>query len=60
MEQRPEDQDAGGQAGRFPIARPATVASDWDVKIRRAREAWEAGRRLRKDQPVSPPSLLEP
>lgn len=43
-----------------PIARPATVEADWAVKIQRAREAWEAGRRLRKDQPESPVNLLSP
>jgi hypothetical protein len=59
MEQRSKDHDSDGEAERSPIARPTTVDPDWDVKIRRAREAWEAGRRFRKDQPASPPSLLD-
>lgn len=43
-----------------PIGRPTSVDPDWDVKIQRAREAWEAGRRLRKDQPISVPALFTP
>ena len=55
-ERRPEDQEP---EERPIIARPGTVDPDWDIKIQRARDAWEAGRRLRKDQPASPPNLLD-
>jgi hypothetical protein len=40
---------------QLPLVRPPGVDADWDVKIQRAREAWEAGKRLRKDQPALPP-----
>lgn len=54
---RPEDQL---EAEPPPIPRPATVDPGWDVKIQRAREAWAAGRRLRKDQPAVPSGLFSP
>jgi hypothetical protein len=47
----PEDQEAPEEQPAIP--RPATVDPEWDVKIKRAREAWEAGRRLRKNQPAA-------
>jgi len=42
------------------IIRPAGVDTDWDVRIQRAREAREAGKRLREDQPVLPPTQYAP
>ncbi len=59
MEQRPEDQESDAKSERPAIERPDTTDSDWEAKIRRAREAWKAGRRLRKDQPAAPISLLD-
>ena len=52
------EKDARGESGA--IKRPTSADPDWDVKIRRARKAWEAGRRLRKTQPASPASLFAP
>lgn len=59
-QEHPEERGIGQESpdeSEAPIARPATVDPDWDVKIQRAREAWEAGRRLRKDRSASPISL---
>jgi hypothetical protein len=61
--QHPEEPDLRQDVrdeSEAPIACPPSVDPDWDVKIQRAREAWKAGRRLRKDQPVAPISLLGP
>jgi hypothetical protein len=59
MEERPDEHETGNEVEQSSIPRPASVDPDWDLKIKRAREAWEAGRRLRKDQPASPTSMLD-
>ncbi len=63
IQEHPEERDIGQESrdeSEAPIATPASVDPDWDVKIQRAREAWEGGRRLRKDQPASPVTLFNP
>lgn len=63
QKQQPDERDRQGEAHgetETALTRPASVDPNWDVKIRRAREAWEAGRRLRKDQPASPLTLFAP
>jgi hypothetical protein len=50
----PDADDGNGDDWDLPIPRPASVDPEWRAKIRRARQAWEMGRRMRKDHPVSP------
>jgi DNA polymerase-3 subunit alpha len=37
-----------------PIPRPPSTDPGWHAEIRRARQAWEAGRRMRRNQPPPP------
>lgn len=58
MLEQSENQQAASDSDKA-IARPTGVDPDWDVKIQRAREAHEAGRRLREDQPATLTSLID-
>jgi hypothetical protein len=59
LDQSEKDQETGNES-KEAITPPAAVDPDWAVKIKRAREAHEAGRRFRKDQPASSTGLLDP
>jgi hypothetical protein len=46
--ERPSESDVQ----ESPLGRPPLTVADWEGKIKRACEAWEAAKRLRKDMPA--------
>jgi hypothetical protein len=50
--ERGPERPSGSDVQESPLVRPPLTDADWDGKIKRAREAWEAAKRLRKDMPA--------